>query len=110
MTGVETLLLRVSRTSPTVRSPSQQTMRGCEVSIGGVEGRLAESRPHRRSALPQLKIDAERTEACALCGHRQVPLDSACWIASESAREGGRRTASPGPAESRANDHISISA
>ena len=59
-----------------------------EVSIGALEGCLAEFRPYHRSALPFARIDEKRTEACALCGRRQAPLESALMDRTDSsARE-----------------------
>ena len=65
-------------------SRSQQTMWPGEVSIGALEGCLAGSRPYRRSALPFARIDEKRTEACALCGRRQAPLESALMDRTDS--------------------------
>jgi hypothetical protein len=68
---------RFRRTSPTVSGRLEQTMRAGEVSIGAVEGWETESRPYVGPSLRSQEIEWTRTEACALCGRRWTPLDSA---------------------------------
>jgi hypothetical protein len=52
-------------------------MRAGEVSIGAGEGWETESRPYVGPSLRPQEIEWTRTEACALCGRRRTPFDSA---------------------------------